>query len=174
MASVQKVQSFLAYWFQLGKPVVLQPGNTDCLPTPVFEGTQLSPTFQACWRQIMAHPEQSFLQGTDESIAELLSDAWDIEGCARCTMPIPMPVRGIKSSPCPCADLSSWPNEEVPLPRPAVCTQAQLDNIRQRLTDDRDRLQMSYFHSPALPPIARPLPPLSNLKTSPEPSALDG
>lgn len=176
MASVQKVQSFLAYWFQLGKPVVLQHRNTACLPTPVFQGAQFSPAFQACWRQIMEHPEQSFLKGTDENIAELLSDEWDIEGCARCTMPLPMPVRGIKLSPCPCADLPSWPNDDMPPPRQAICSHTRLNDIRQRLNDqpvaDRDRLQQTFSQSPDLPQFSRYWPAVSPT-TPPEPSALD-
>lgn len=154
MASVQKVQSYLAYWFQLGKPVLLQHRNAQCLPAPVFQGAELSPDFQACWQQITEHPEQSFLKGTDESIAELLSDEWDVEGCARCTMPIPMPVRGIKLSPCPCADLPSWPNEAVPSPRAAVSTSTHLDSLRKRLDEpssgERDRLQTMFSNSPTL------------------------
>lgn len=176
MASVQKVQTFLAYWFQLGKPVVLQHRKTDCLPTPVFQGAQFSSAFQACWQQIMEHPEQSFLQGTDENLATLLSDEWEIEGCARCTMPLPMPVRGIKLSPCPCADLPTWPNADMPLPRAAVCTQTQLDSLCQRLNDppaaNRDRLQKAFVHSPGLPLIARHVPTTSP-KMAPKQSALD-
>lgn len=133
MASLQKVQTYLAYWFQLGKPVILQHRHTQCLPAPLFQGSQFSADFDRCWQQIMACPEQSFLQGTDESIAELLSDAWEIAGCARCTMPLPMLVRGVKASPCPCADLPSWPNETMPTPRPAVSSQAHLGNLRSRL-----------------------------------------
>ncbi|WP_052288640.1 hypothetical protein [Leptolyngbya iicbica] len=165
MASVQKVQAYLAYWFQLGKPIVLQHHNTQCLPTPVFQGGKLSLPFLNCWRQIMENPKQSFLKGTDESIAALLTDEWDIEGCARCTMPLPMPVRGIKISPCPCADLPSWPNETMPSPRTAVCSQTHLGQLRHRLdqptdeemdtasdslTHDRDRLQVAFAHSPTL------------------------
>ncbi len=141
MASLQKVQTYLAYWFQLGKPIILQHRNTRCLPMPLFQGTKFSTAFNSCWQQIMECPEQSFLRGTDESIADLLSDEWEIEGCARCTMPLPMPVRIIKASPCPCADLPSWPNETVPTPRPAVCSHTHLDNLRGRL--DQSSLEPS-------------------------------
>ena len=158
MASAQKVQAYLAYWFQLGKPIILQHHDTQCLPAPVFQGSGFSLAFLDCWQQIMENPKQSFLKGTDESIATLLTDEWDIEGCARCTMPLPMPVRGIKVSPCPCADLPSWPNETMPSPRTAVCSHAHLDNLRSRLdqstedhlSDDRDRLQTAFAHSPTL------------------------
>ncbi|WP_204137106.1 hypothetical protein [Halomicronema sp. CCY15110] len=169
MASVQKVQAYLAYWFQLGKPVVLQHSNTQCLPAPVFQGAKFSQAFLDCWQQIMKAPKQCFLTGTDESIAVLLTDEWDIEGCARCTMPLPMPVRGIKVSPCPCADLPSWPDQTMPEPRTAVCSQTHLGNLRHRLAqsaedtsneaiapldDDRDRLQLAFAHSPTLKRVA--------------------
>lgn len=150
MASVDQVQSFLAYWFQLGKPVLLQRENTLCLPSPVFQGAELSPAFQACWQRIMAEPKQSFLSGTDDSIATLLSDQYDIEDCARCNMPTPMPVRGIASPTCPCTDLPSWPNDEIPQPREAVSTQTHLDDIRQRLIGRRAYHNMASHddHSP--------------------------
>ena len=144
MASVQKVQSYLAYWFQLGKPVVFPHSQTQCLPSPIFQGSQLSGAFQHCWQTILQNSADSFLRGTDESIADLLSDEWDIVDCARCVMPLPMLVHGIKSSPCPCGDLDSWPNSEVPQPRAGVCSSQQLDDIRQRLGDRLpDRLRQS-------------------------------
>ncbi len=162
MASVQKVQAYLAYWFQLGKPVVFQNGQTQCLPSPVFQANHYSLSFQQCWRRIVDNPKQCYLSGTDESIADLLSDEWEIVGCARCPMPIPMPVRGIKLSPCPCTDLSSWPNDQIPAPRIGVNTQAHLQEIRQRLeaADQtmRDRLLFAYHHSPGLPKAASEKP----------------
>ncbi|HEY9887986.1 MAG TPA: hypothetical protein V6D02_06255 [Candidatus Obscuribacterales bacterium] len=155
MASVQKVQTYLAYWFQLGKPVVFEKSQTQCLPTPIFEGHRLSLAFEQCWQRILAHAPECFLSGTNESIADLLTDAWEIDGCSRCTMPVPLLVQGIKLSPCPCADLPSWPNDEVPQPREAVCSTHHLTSIRERLNErsqpDRDRLQSAYHHSPNLP-----------------------
>lgn len=155
MASVSKVQAYLSYWFQLGKPVIFEKDQAECLPTSIFQGTEYSQAFQRCWQKIMQQPAHCFLRGTDESIAKLLSDEWEIVGCSRCPMPLPMPVRGIKLSPCPCADLPTWPNEEVPQPRVAIHNSDHLDDIRQRLSDrdqaNRDRLQCTYLHSPNLP-----------------------
>jgi hypothetical protein len=157
MASVLKVQSYLAYWFQLGKPVVLVASETQCLPQPIFQGNQFSAAFEQCWQKIMQSPENCYLSGTDESIATLLTDEWEIVGCARCPMPQPMPVRGIKLSPCPCSDLPSWPNDEIPQPRLGINTSTHLDSIRQRLQESRqqtcDRLQSVYRESPDLPPL---------------------
>jgi len=158
MASVQKVQSYLSYWFQLGKPVLFEHDSSQCLPVPIFQDTEYSPAFQQCWGRIMQHPSECFLRGTDESVADLLSEEWEIVGCARCPMPMPMPVRGIKVAPCPCADLPSWPNSEMPHPRDGVCTHEQLGNLQQRLNarfqHDSDRLQSAYHHSPDLPKAA--------------------
>jgi len=154
MASVQKVQSYLSYWFQLGKPVVFEKSGDKCLPSPIFQGNRYSRSFEQCWQKIMQNPSQCFLSGTNESIADLMSDDYEIVGCARCPMPLPMPVRGIKLSPCPCADLPSWPNSDIPQPRDGVCSFEQLQNIHQRLDGaetERDRLQAAYSKSPTLP-----------------------
>jgi hypothetical protein len=103
----------------------------------------------------MADSAECHLSGTSETIANLLSDEWEIVGCARCPMPLPMPIRGVKLSPCPCADLPLWPNAEIPQPRTGVCTTHHLNHLRQRLDErsqaDRDRLQATYLHSPPLP-----------------------
>jgi hypothetical protein len=158
MASVQKVQSYLSYWFQLGKPVIFEPDGSQCLPMPIFQGPDYSPSFQQCWGRIMAHPSECFLRGTDESVADLLSEEWEIVGCARCPMPMPMPIRGIKVAPCPCADLPSWPNTDIPHPRNGVCTHEQLSHLQQRLNDrfqqDCEHLQSAYSVSPDLPKVA--------------------
>lgn len=162
MASVQKVQSYLAYWFQLGKPLIFEKTQTECLPQPIFQGNQLSEAFEQCWQKVSQHPAKCHLRGTDESIADLLSDEWEIVGCARCPMPFPALVRGIKVSPCPCADLPSWPNDEIPQPRSAVNDTGRLANLRQRLDnrlqEDRDRLQNLYRQSPTFPQVKRVQP----------------
>jgi hypothetical protein len=158
MASVQKVQAYLAYWFQLGKPVVFATSEAQCLPEPIFQNNHFSLAFEQCWQKIMQSPDDCYLKGTDESIATLLTDEWEIVGCARCPMPQPMPVRGIKLSPCPCSDMPSWPNDEIPQPRSGVCTSTHLDSIRERLQAsnqrNRDRLQSVYHDSPNLPPLS--------------------
>ena len=154
MASVQKVQSYLSYWFQLGKPVVCGKSQGECLPEPIFHGSQYSMAFEQCWQKIIQSPADFYLRGTDESIADLLSDEWDIVSCARCPMPMPMPVRGIRDSPCPCADLPSWPNDEIPQPRPPVCTANYLNKMRRRLDDrlgqEQEHLHMAYTSGFAL------------------------
>lgn len=41
MATKQEVKEYLAYWFQLGKKVVVGNGKATFLPQPVFERRSL-------------------------------------------------------------------------------------------------------------------------------------
>ena len=154
MASVSQVRTYLAYWFQLGKPVVFNRSQTQCLPYPIFQGTCLSPAFEQCWQKITRNTADCYLQGTDQTIADLLATEWEITECARCSMPVPMPVCIINSSACPCNDLPNWPNDEIPQPRMGVSNESRLEDIRKRLSiaeATRDRLQFTYELSPGLP-----------------------
>lgn len=134
MASEHQVRQYLAYWFQLGKKVVIGNGQEILLPKPVFNGERYSSEFEECWQKITA-PESGDcnLEGTDQTIAELLTSAWELVMCSRCTMPVPLPTQGMPPEACPCFDLPNWPNNEVPKPREAVNTQKQLNSIRGRL-----------------------------------------
>ncbi|MFE4105220.1 hypothetical protein [Almyronema epifaneia] len=153
MASQQQVREYLAYWFQLGKPLIIgaQPA---CLPKPVFQGDRYSEAFETCWQQVMVHKGQdAYIEGTDQSMAELLSDTWDLPPCARCSMPVPMRTVGVSDHPCPCHDLASWPNSEIPAPRSAVDTPSHLQGIRHRLA--QSRLESGYANSPDYPQVRR-------------------
>jgi hypothetical protein len=137
MASQIEVREFLAHWFQLGKPVVLAGNRGVCLPSPIFHGGEYSGSFEDCWHQIMATSGQDcYLDGTTQSIAEMLSPAWDITACARCAMPIAIPIAGTMTHLCPCNDLEGWPNTEVPMPRTAVDNRDQLRALQQRLAQE--------------------------------------
>jgi len=134
MASPDRVRDYLAHWFQLGKPVVLNHGEATWLPEPIFQGDRYSPSFEACWQQILANEGQGcYLAGSNESLATLLSSAWDITDCARCHMPVTTPVLGIHTGPCPCHDIVGWPNTELPVPRLSVDTRACLKGLQTRL-----------------------------------------
>lgn len=133
MASEQQVKKYLAYWFLLGKKVIID-GNQGVLPQPVMQGENYSQAFEDCWRQIISSAAgNSYLQGTNETIGELLTDKWDITDCARCSMPVPMIDIGVSSLVCTCNDLANWPNLDLPKPRSPVNNQAQLTNIRDRV-----------------------------------------
>ena len=134
MASQDQIRNFLAHWFQLGKPVVLAENRGECLPDPIFQQGCYSQSFEDCWHKIMVTSGRDcYLKGTTQSIAEMLSPVWDITPCARCEMPIAMPTAGVMTALCPCDDLPTWPNTDVPMPRTAVNSDQRLTDLRQRL-----------------------------------------
>ncbi|OKH25052.1 hypothetical protein [Chroogloeocystis siderophila] len=140
MASEQEVRQYLAYWFQLGKKVILNNGQQVIKPKLVIQGDHYSQDFENCWQQLQSsNLNECYLEGTEHSIAELLSPAWEVDSCARCSMPIPIPSVGVSSLSCPCNDLPTWPNTEVPAPRSPVDSQVQLADIRDRLLEMRNQ-----------------------------------
>ena len=140
MASEQQVKRYLAYWFQLGKKVVIRNGDTALRPEQVFVGDCYSEEFESIW-QLVLSPESGdcHLEGTEETIGELLTPEWSVSSCVRCAMPVPVKTVGMPPQLCPCSDLSGWPNTELPAPREAVSSQDRLQKIRDRLqqTDSR-------------------------------------
>jgi len=134
MASQQEVKQYLAYWFQLGKKIVFGNGEVRLLPQQVIKGDRYSDEFEECWQKIIS-PEAGdcYLEGTQETIEQLLTAAWEVNLCARCTMPVPVRNVGMPPELCPCNDLSNWPNTELPQPRSPVNTKDQLTAIRDRL-----------------------------------------
>jgi hypothetical protein len=162
MASEQQVKRYLAYWFQLGKKVVIRNGQSAMLPQPVMAGDRYSQEFENLWKEILS---------TEETIAELLTPQWQLESCSRCDMPIPMRTVGMPPEACPCCDLSSWPNTELPLPRSAICSQSRLCDIRERLqkannnhngSQLRDVQSSSEADTAGLPPYQGALPSTEN------------
>jgi hypothetical protein len=140
MASPQEVRRYLAYWFQLGKHVIISNGRERLLPQPVIEGDRYSQAFEDCWRRITTlDADDCYLEATEESVADLLKPEWDVSPCARCSMPVPVRNLGMPPLSCPCSDLLSWPNLDVPLPRSPVNSQVKLRDIQQRLMTMHDR-----------------------------------
>jgi hypothetical protein len=136
MASTQQVKQYLAQWFQLGKRVVIRNGAATLQPQRIIQGDRYSDEFEDCWQQvILPQAGECYLEGTQETISELLTPAWDMSFCARCSMPIVMRNVGMPALLCPCNDLPNWPNTELPSPRSPVDSQQQLRNIRDRLLD---------------------------------------
>jgi hypothetical protein len=142
MAAHDDVRRYLAYWFQLGKKVWIRNGQASLLPESVIQGDRYSDEFEACWRCILSEESgDCYLDGTHQTVQQLLSDGWDIVACARCQMPVPMAALGrtpiTDSLGCPCSDLPLWPNTELPAPRHPVNSQTQLQGIRDRLSQPR-------------------------------------
>jgi hypothetical protein len=135
MASTDQVKEYLAFWFQLGKGLVVKNSSQIQLPEPVIQGDRYSPQFEACWqRVIQSEGKNCYLEGTTQTVEQLLSSEWDVTDCARCDMPVPTLSLGMRSPGCPCEDMPLWPNTELPMPRIPVNSQVQLDQIRDRLS----------------------------------------
>jgi hypothetical protein len=134
MASEQQVKRYLAYWLQLGKRVVIPKTNSALLPEQVIAGDRYSDEFEQLWQSILS-PESGdcYLEGTPQTIAELLTPRWDVESCVRCEMPVPMINVGLPPESCPCSDLLTWPNTDIPKPREPISSLDRLREIRSRL-----------------------------------------
>lgn len=134
MASENELRKYIAYWFQLGKKVLIRNGSEALLPKSVIAGDRYSREFEECWQKIIS-PDSGdcYLQGTNETIAQLLTPAWEISPCARCAMPVVFQQNGMQPEFCPCNDLPNWPDTEMPQPRSPVSSQSQLSGIRDRL-----------------------------------------
>lgn len=134
MASELTVKQYLALWLQVGKRVSSLQGDVLAMPTQIREGKSYSWQFEQCWHQLLRHPHRYYLTGTDLTFEQLLSPAWDLETCPRCVMLVPIghgpPT---EKAMCPCADLCSWPNNELPQPRLPVDEVPLMQELRRRL-----------------------------------------
>jgi hypothetical protein len=134
MASLHQVRIYLAYWFQLGKKVWLPHSQEAILPQPVIDGDRYSQEFETCWQKILDQQgKDCYLEGTNQTIEQLLSPLWEITPCARCDMPVPLLKLGVASLDCPCNDLNNWPNSELPTPRQPISNKPYLNSIQARL-----------------------------------------
>ncbi|MDR9405184.1 MAG: hypothetical protein RI580_17325 [Halothece sp. Uz-M2-17] len=158
MASQQQVKQYLAYWFLVGKSVYINNGQDLRKPESVLQRDRFSSEFENCWQEILT-PESGhcYLQGTEQTVEELLSSDWNLEPCARCQMPIPLKNSGVKTGPCPCVDLENWPNNDLPRPHLPVNNQQHLSGISKRVQNSdnldqiRTRLERTQQHSPDFP-----------------------
>ncbi|MEA5573345.1 hypothetical protein [Calothrix sp. UHCC 0171] len=137
MATTQDVKNYLAYWFQLGKKVVTNDGVATILPHEIFTSDRYSQEFEECWQKIITNASNYHLEGTHQTIGELLQAEWEMHPCARCDMPVPMRNIGMPPLVCTCHDLIGWPNTEIPAPRGPINNQNQLVAIRDRLKNVR-------------------------------------
>jgi hypothetical protein len=136
MALPIHVKTYLAYWFQLGRGLRMPPADRLVKPRTVLADGDYSRDFELIWSQLVADPKmaaQSYLDGTEQTIAQLLEPTWEIHDCARCSLPVPMKAVGLPTLSCPCEDLTNLPNlEELP-PRAPIDSQHILQNLCQRL-----------------------------------------
>ncbi len=136
MASPDRVKHYLALWFQLGKRVVSVDGCRHWRPAATLKGDRYAPEFERSWEEMLAdYRGACYLEGTDQTLADLLTPVWEIASCARCDIPIPLRLSGPQPPSCPCADRPNWPNLELPRPRAPLSSQDRLARIRARLVD---------------------------------------
>ncbi|MDG2990047.1 hypothetical protein L3556_03725 [Candidatus Synechococcus calcipolaris G9] len=134
LAAQAEVKAYLAHWFQLGKKLYILGGRQALLPQPVIVGDHYSSSFEACWEYIMSgEAGDCYLEETQETLQQLLSDRWEITQCARCQMPVPLPNHGLPPVSCPCANLDNWPNLDLPLPRSPVKNREHLGALQKRI-----------------------------------------
>jgi hypothetical protein len=135
MASLLQVKQYLAHWFQLGRRVYLKNGNVALLPSKIFHGLNYTTEFELCWELVLS-PQSGdcYLEGTSQTIADLLTPSWEIADCSRCQMPVPMRVAGIPIGGCPCETLPNWPNNELPAPISPARLESKLIDLHDRLT----------------------------------------
>jgi hypothetical protein len=136
MALLTQVKTYLSYWFQLGHGVRMPPGAAVVKPLTVLADGRYSSEFEAIWQQLLQPKVAavSYLEGTDQTIAQLLAPDWDIQDCARCNLPIPTKVHGLSPQGCPCDNRGgAGPNLELMQPRAPIDSQAVLRRLCERL-----------------------------------------
>lgn len=136
MASSEQVKQYIASWLQLGRSILVEDnGDTRGISAAkVIEGDRYTQDFEEIWQLIStSKSDRSYLQGTNETVAQLLAPSWEIVHCSLCNMLIALPQVGAKAAPCPCHDLSGWPDNNLPIPTGAHDSQFSLQKICQRL-----------------------------------------
>lgn len=131
MATPQQVKEYLACWFQIGKRVAIHSGTEFLHPQSVLQGDRYSPEFEKCWQQLLTETAlgDCYLEGTDQKIAELLEPNWDLIGCSRCQLPIPVKVTGTEYEACVCSNMPNLPNLDLPSPHLPVSNRSYLFKI---------------------------------------------
>jgi hypothetical protein len=134
MASSIEVKQYLAHWFQLGKKVYAHNGDLALLPSQIFNSTDYSREFEQCWELITSDRSgDCYLEDTTQTIDDLLTPQWDLVNCVRCSMLVPLQVVGMPPETCPCINLPTWPNHEIPLPKLPGAVNSKLADIQDRL-----------------------------------------
>jgi hypothetical protein len=136
MAYPEQVKRYIASWLQLGRKISIDnsSGTVTLSASKVVEGDKYTPEFESIWQQVSGlNSQNSYLEGTNEPISQLISPSWEIVPCSICNMLVATPQVGIKHSCCPCHDLPSWPDNNVPVPTGGINSQVALQQIRDRL-----------------------------------------
>lgn len=134
MASSEQLRQYLARWFQLGKQVVVEPSGSLHRPESVTSAGQYSPAFEACWTALLeAGLQHCYLENTNQSLAALACNDWEITNCSRCSMPVAQSIGGISAVDCPCSDQDNWPNLDLPTPQAPQNWTQHIQALAERL-----------------------------------------
>ena len=134
MATSQEIKGFIAQWLQLGKSVEHVDGEKQFKPPRVLGYQGYSQEFEDWWTCFEADAHHWTLSGMNQPLSELYSPNFEISACARCDMPIPLSMSVVKDISCPCHDLPTWPNTDLPQPRTPKDSTSKLRQIYSRLS----------------------------------------
>ena len=129
MATSTEIKGFLARWLQLGKSIEPVGEGQPFKPNRVLSLQGYSREFEDWWDEFQGNSSQWVLSGSPNPLSELFRPEWEISSCARCDMPIPLRVAGVNDTSCPCNDLPTWPNLELPHPHTPGDTEHKLRQI---------------------------------------------
>jgi len=127
MANNTEVKEYLAKWLQMGKKISIDDAEIG-LPQ-VIKGEHYSPEFEQVWQK--SQEQSAYLEGTNQTIQDLLKPEWEIISCVTCELPVPTLSLGYRESrPCICDDR---PNLNTIAPRSPVTSSIYLQSISDRL-----------------------------------------
>ena len=140
MASRTLVKNYLAQWMQMGKSITLSNHGEKVSIHKILQGEKYSDQFNQLWDQISTtKAEEAHLSGTDQSISDLLSNNWEIIGCARCNLLVPSLDLGARVPVCcPCDDLPNHPNLDLVAPHHPTTLVNHLDQLCDRLAQKNE------------------------------------
>ncbi len=135
MAARSDVKQYLAYWLQLGKKIFIKGQPQAVGLDRVINHEQYDEVFEQLWLNVSGKQANlAYLEGTDETIQDLLSTEWQIVDCPRCELRLPCLDLGPRQfNSCPCEGLNNWPNYDTLQPRSPVITKTHLSSICDRL-----------------------------------------
>jgi hypothetical protein len=171
MASRTLVKNYVAQWMQMGKPVSLSTQGEQVRLYKILQGEKYSPSFNQLWDEISTtKAQEAYLNGTNQTISDLLSNKWEIIACARCNLLVPSIDIGPRTPVCcPCDDLPNHPNLELVSPHVPVTLASHLDDLCDRLalkSEDQNQESLEASHDDAYTFDEENTQAMHNLKTS--------
>ena len=140
MASRTLVKNYIAQWMQMGKSISLSTQGKQVSIYKIINGEEYSSLFNKLWDEISTtKADEAYLDGTDQTIDDLLSDRWEIIGCARCSLLVPSLDLGPRVPVCcPCDDLPTHPNLDLVAPHVPVKLSTAINELCDRLISKND------------------------------------